>query len=171
MTKSSTVTVRETPVQSVSEAAASLVVRATTLTVDTRERVELIDLTGHVMAFARASGVREGTLSIFSLHTTCSVFINETQNALYADIKAFLEQVVAREGNWKHNDPDHSDCDRSNADSHLRAMLLGHSLTLQVTAGEIVLGQWQRVLLAELDGPRERTVRLQVMGTSGNADC
>ena len=141
-----------------------LVVRARTLTVETRERIELIDLTEHVTSLARASGVREGTLNVFSLHTTCSVFINETQNALHADIKSFLEQVVARGANWKHNDPKHSDCDRMNADSHLRAMLLGHSLTLQVTGAEAVLGQWQRVLLAELDGPRARSVRLQAMG-------
>jgi thiamine phosphate synthase YjbQ (UPF0047 family) len=51
-----------------------------------------------------------------------------------------------------------------NADAHLRAMLPGHSLSLQVSGGEIVLGQWQRILMAELDGPRARTLRLQVMG-------
>ena len=51
-----------------------------------------------------------------------------------------------------------------NADSHLRAMLLGHSLTVQVSGGEVVLGQWQRVLLAELDGPRTRTLRLMALG-------
>ena len=71
-----------------------------------------------------------------------------------ADIKTFLEHIVARDAEWLHNDPAHSDCDRMNADSHLRAMLLGHSLTLQVSGGELVLGQWQRVLMAELDGPR-----------------
>jgi secondary thiamine-phosphate synthase enzyme len=51
-----------------------------------------------------------------------------------------------------------------NADAHLRAMILGHSLTLQVSGGEVVLGQWQRILMAELDGPRSRTLRLSVMG-------
>ena len=51
-----------------------------------------------------------------------------------------------------------------NADSHIRALLLGHSLTLQVSDGEIVLGQWQRILMGELDGPRARTLRLQVWG-------
>lgn len=164
MTKSSTVTVRATPVQSVADVVGGLTVRAQTLTAETRDRVELIDLTDTVMAFARASGVRAGTVTVFSLHTTCAVFINETQNALHADIRSFLEQVVAREGNWKHNDPAHSDCDRMNADSHLRAMLLGHSLTLPLTGGELVLGQWQRILLAELDGPRSRSVRVQAMG-------
>jgi secondary thiamine-phosphate synthase enzyme len=53
-----------------------------------------------------------------------------------------------------------------NADSHLRALLLGHSLTVQVSGGEVVLGQWQRLLLAELDGPRTRTLRLSFMGIS-----
>ena len=93
-------------------------------------------------------------------------FINEFQTALLTDIKAFLEQMVARDAEWLHNDPEHSDCDRMNADSHLRAMLLGHSLTLQVSGGEVVLGQWQRILMAELDGPRARTLRIQVLGSS-----
>jgi secondary thiamine-phosphate synthase enzyme len=51
-----------------------------------------------------------------------------------------------------------------NADAHLRAMLLGHSLTLQISGGDVVLGTWQRVLAAEMDGPRTRTVRVQLMG-------
>ena len=64
------------------------------------------------------------------------------------------------------NNPEHSDCDRMNADSHLRALLLGHSLTLQVSGGEVVLGQWQRILMAELDGPRARSLRIQIFGVS-----
>jgi secondary thiamine-phosphate synthase enzyme len=162
--KTSTVTVREEPVQSVSSAGGGLVVRAELLAVQTGERVELTDLTDRIMAFARGSGVREGMVSLCSLHTTCAVFINEAQTALHADIKRFLEMIVARDAEWMHNDPDHSDCDRFNADSHLRAMLLGHSLTLQISGGEVVLGQWQRVLMAELDGPRARSLRLQAMG-------
>jgi secondary thiamine-phosphate synthase enzyme len=85
------------------------------------------------------------------VHTTCSLFINEFQTALLSDIKHF-RQMVARDAEWMHNDPNHSDCDRMNADSHLRALLLGHNLTLQVSGGEVVLGQWQRILMAELDG-------------------
>ncbi len=85
---------------------------------------------------------------------------------MLADIKRFLEQIIARDGDWMHNDPAHSDCDRMNADSHLRTMLLGHSLTLQVSGGELVLGQWQRILVAELDGPRTRTIRAQLWGIS-----
>jgi len=145
-------------------AAGGFKVHAETVTVQTEQRVELVDLTERIMSYARATGIREGLGHIWSMHTTCAVFINEAQHALHADIKSFLEQMVARDAEWLHNDPDHSDCDRFNADSHLRAMLLGHHLTLQVTSGEIVLGQWQRILIAELDGPRARTLRVQVMG-------
>ena len=110
--------------------------------------------------------VESGLVSLWSMHTTCSVFINESQQALEVDIKAFLEHAVARGEYYRHNDPDHSDCDRQNADSHLRAMMLGHSVTMQISGGELVVGQWQRVLCGELDGPRTRTVRAQVMGIS-----
>lgn len=169
MSKSSTVTVRQTPVQAASATGGSLVVRAEAITVETNQRVELVDITDHLTAFVARSGVSEGVLSVWSLHTTCAVFINESQRALHADIVRALEQIIDRNSDWMHNDPEHSDCDRVNADAHLRAMLLGHSLTLQVSAGEPVLGQWQRVLAAELDGPRTRTIRLQIMGISGPA--
>ncbi len=165
MSKSSTVTVREAPVQPVASATAGgLVVHGETFVVQTAQRVEVVDLTDRIVELVRRVGAREGLVSLWALHTTCAVFINEYQNALLSDIKTFLERLVARDAGWMHNDPQHSDCERMNADSHLRTMLLGHSLTLQVSGGDVVLGQWQRVLLAELDGPRERTLRAQVWG-------
>lgn len=164
MTKSSTVNVRETPAQGIPSATGGLVVRADTLTIQTDQRVELADVTDRIQALTRESGVREGIVSLWSMHTTLAVFMNESQQALHADIKRLLEMMVARDADWMHNDPNHSDCDRLNADAHLRAMLLGHSLTLQVSGGSVVLGQWQRVLVAELDGPRARTLRVQLMG-------
>ncbi|MEO8075137.1 MAG: secondary thiamine-phosphate synthase enzyme YjbQ [Acidobacteriota bacterium] len=164
MTKSSTVNVRETHAEGRASASGGLVVKAEMLTVQTDERVELVDVTDRIAAVVREAGVREGTVSLWSMHTTFAVFMNEAQPALHADIKRLLETMVERDAEWLHNDPEHSDCDRFNADAHLRAMLLGHSLTLQVSGGEIVLGQWQRVLVAELDGPRARTLRIQIMG-------
>jgi len=167
MSKSSTVTVREKPVEEVASAkAGGLTIHGETIVISTDQRVELIDLTKQIMEFARKFNIKEGLVSLWSMHTTCTLFINEFQTALLTDIKRFLEQMVARDAEWLHNNPDHSDCDRFNADSHLRALLLGHSLTLQVSGGEIVLGQWQRILMAELDGPRARTLRIQLMGVS-----
>ena len=167
MSKNSTVTVREKPVERVASAAAGgLTIHGETFVVQTDQRVEVIDITNRVMEFVRRFNLSEGLVSIWSMHTTCTLFINEYQVALLADIKRFLEQMVARDAEYLHNDPNHSDCDRMNADSHLRAMLLGHNLTLQISGGEVVLGQWQRVLMAELDGPRARSLRVQIFGIS-----
>lgn len=166
MSKSSTVNDRNSSAAggAASAEGGGLVVRAEMLAIQTRERMELTDVTERLLAVTRASGVREGIVSVWSMHTTLAVFINESQKALHADIKRLLEMMVAQNNDWMHNDPHHSDCDRLNADAHLRAMLLGHSLTLQVSGGAVVLGQWQRVLVAELDGPRARTLRIQIMG-------
>jgi secondary thiamine-phosphate synthase enzyme len=167
MSKSSTVTLREKPVEDVASAkAAGLSIHGETFVVQTDQRVELVDLTNRVMEYVRRFNIREGLVSLWSMHTTCALFINEFQTALLSDIKQFLEQMVARDAEWLHNHPDHSDCDRQNADSHLRALLLGHNLTLQVSGGEVVLGQWQRILMAELDGPRARSLRIQIFGVT-----
>jgi secondary thiamine-phosphate synthase enzyme len=165
MSKSSTVTVREKPLEGVATASGGgLTIHGEMFIVPTDQRVEVVDLTDKVMEYARQFNIREGLVSLWSMHTTCTLFINEFQVALLSDIKRFLEQMVARDGEYMHNDPQHSDCDRMNADSHLRAMLLGHSLTLQISGGEVVLGQWQRILMAELDGPRARSLRIQIFG-------
>ena len=158
-------TVRERPVEDVTDAAAGgLTIHSETLTVQTDHRVELVDLTRLVMEVVARRHVLEGLVSLWSMHTTCALFINEFQTALLTDIKRFLERMVARDAAYVHNSPEHSDCDRMNADSHLRAMLLGHNMALQISGGEIVLGQWQRILMAELDGPRARSLRVQIVG-------
>ena len=136
-----------------------------TLSVSTGGRVELVNLTERLGAEVRASGVRDGLVLVSSLHTTLALFINEWQQALLDDIRSFIEQAVLREAYYKHNDPQFSDCDRSNADAHLRALLLGHHLVLPVQNGELMLGTFQSVILAELDGPRERSLQLQVLGS------
>ncbi len=143
----------------------ALRVRAETVKICTRERVQLLDLTPHVAECVRKSGVRNGIALVNSLHTTLALFINEFQAALLDDIRTFLEQVVIRGNYWRHNDPKFSDCDRANADAHLRAMLLGHSLAIPVRDSELVLGTFQSIILAELDGPRERALQVQILGT------
>ena len=140
--------------------------KAETLTVSTDKALQLFDLTDTVMARVKELGVREGTATLASLHTTCSLFVNESQAALREDMEQFLKHVVDTATPWLHNDPEHSDCERMNASAHLRALVLSSSVTLQISGGELVLGQWQRLLMAELDGPRSRTLRLQVMGVA-----
>jgi len=129
-------------------------------------REELLNLTPMIRDFVRSSGIRAGSLIVSSLHTTCAIFINEWQDALMHDFKAYLQSLIAKENYYRHNDPAWSDCDRHNADSHLRSLMLGANLSLQIADGDVVLGEWQSVIMAELDGPRERKVRLQAMGVA-----
>lgn len=146
------------------ERSASLQMYLETIIYKTRERLELINITKDVNEIVQKHGFRAGFVLVQSLHTTTAVFINEFQQALVDDMKSFLERLVGRFDYWRHNDPRISECFRKNADSHLRAMLLGHTLALPVANGELSIGNWQSVILAELDGPRERTVQIQVLG-------
>jgi secondary thiamine-phosphate synthase enzyme len=132
--------------------------------VQTTSREELQNLTGMVRDFVKGSGIRAGSVMISSLHTTSAIFINEWQDALLHDIKAYFASVINKDSYYRHNDPAWSDCDRRNADSHLRSMISGASLALQVSEGDVVLGEFQSIILAEFDGPRERTIRIQAMG-------
>ena len=135
-----------------------------TILIKTSDRTELVNLTDEIRRMFEATGVVDGYIQVSSLHTTAGLFINEWQDALLVDIKSMLEQIVPRENYYKHNDPEHSDCDRHNADSHLRNVVLGHSLSVPVAEGKLVLGQGQSVILAEFDGPNERKVFIQVFG-------
>lgn len=141
-----------------------MIIRSKTIQLDTRTQVQLFDLTQQVKEFVAESGVSNGMGVVSTLHTTTGVFYTETQAALWDDVDAFLRRVVADKTGYKHNDPVLSDCERKNAAAHLRAIMLGGSLALQVENGELVLGQFQRIIFAELDGPRPRSVRMQFMG-------
>src|SRR6202140_501933 len=94
----------------------------------TSERMQLINITDRINEIVRKSGVQDGLVHLQSLHTTTAVFINEWQDALLHDVKSFLDEIVCRENGWGHNDPEFSDCERQNADSHLRGMMMGQSL-------------------------------------------
>jgi len=130
----------------------------------TRHRFELINLTQQVEELVGSTGIRAGIAIVQSLHSTAAVFVNEWQEALLEDVRTLLEEVVNGDAPWRHNDPHYSDCDRGNAASHLRALLLGSSAMLAIRDGRLVRGEWQSIILAELDGPRTRSVSLQVLG-------
>jgi secondary thiamine-phosphate synthase enzyme len=130
----------------------------------TSDRMQLINITDRINEIVRKSGVQDGLVHLQSLHTTTAVFINEWQDALLHDVKSFLDEIVCRENGWRHNDPQFSDCERKNADSHMRGMLMGQSLCLQVRNSTVLLGTWQSIILAEFDGPRSRSMSIQVSG-------
>ena len=137
---------------------------STTIKIQTDGREDLYNLSETVRDFVKSAEIRAGMVMVSSLHTTCAIFINEWQDALVHDVKAYLSSLISKDNYYRHNDPAWSDCDRHNADAHLRSLMLGMNLTLQIAGSDLVLGEWQSVIMAELDGPRERTIRLQAMG-------
>ena len=130
----------------------------------TNDRLQLLNITDRINEIVRKSGIRDGLVHLQSLHTTSAVFINEWQDALLHDAKSFFEQIVNREQYYRHNDPEYSDCERKNADSHMRGMLMGPTLCLQVRNAAVLLGTWQSIIFAEFDGPRSRSLAVQVSG-------
>ncbi len=130
----------------------------------TSDRMQLLNITDRINDIVRKSGVRDGIVHLQSLHTTTALFINEWQDALLEDVKRFFEEVVDRNRYYRHNDPQYSDCERQNADSHIRGMLMGQTLSLQVRNASVLLGTWQCIILAEFDGPRNRSLAVQVCG-------
>ena len=139
-------------------------VASTTLLFATTERVELKGITDEIAAFVEQTPIRDGMDPISSIHTTTGLVLNEIEGALLSDMTTLFEQIVPRGVYYKHNDPLLTGCARKNADSHLRAMVVGHSISIPVEDGKLKLGTWQRVLLAEFDGPNSRKVHVQVMG-------
>jgi len=135
-----------------------------TLSVASGCKQEIMDLTGRIGEIAGNSGVESGFIGIYSQHTTAGVFVSEYQAALNDDILAFLGRVVEDGLPYKHNSPEFSDCERHNATSHLRGLLLGHGVQLPLSGFAPVLGRFQSVIFAELDGPRERTLQIQILG-------
>jgi len=143
----------------------TLCIKSHTMKVLTDRKLELYNITQKVKDFIKSASIRDGFLLITSAHTTTALFVNELQAALLDDVKTILRDWVCEDRNWRHNDPEFSDCERHNATSHLRAILLGNSSTLMIQDGEVTLGEWQNIIFAELDGPREREIRLQYIGT------
>jgi len=135
-----------------------------TLALKTTEKQQMINITSQVKEVVLDSGIRNGFIGLFSQHTTAALMVSEFQNALLDDIAGFLRHVVADDLPYRHNSPEFSDCDRKNAASHLRSMLFNNSVVLPVFDGELVLGQFQSVILAEMDGPRERSLKVQFLG-------
>jgi len=129
----------------------------TSLRIKTRARREMVNLTERLRAAVREAGCAEGMLLATVHHTTCALVINDAHSGWEEDMLAFLARLVPQlDFQHMHDGPEH-------AKSHLLGALLGPHLTIGIHDGEPVLGTWQSVFMVELEGPRERTVTLQVL--------
>ena len=133
--------------------------KARRLTVETGARCELVEVTAPVRAAIRASGITDGLAVIASVHTTAGVTVQENADPdVVHDLLRALADAVPEHppgGAWRHAE--------GNADAHVKAAMVGNSVTLVVEDGEPVLGTWQGVFLCEFDGPRTRTLRVRVV--------
>ena len=129
-----------------------------TFPVETRERTEVVDVTGLVEGAVRTSGVREGVAVVQTSHTTTAVVINEREGRLMQDLLDWAARMAPDGAGYHHDGTD------GNAHAHLRGIMLGASVSVPVTEGRLALGTWQSVLFVELDGPRSRRLHVQVLG-------
>lgn len=121
----------------------------------TAEREEMVDITDAVQEKVTAAGVRRGVVHLWSMHTTCGITVNEGADPdVQRDIVTTLRRLAPREGDYRHAE--------GNSDSHLKTLFVGPGETLLIDDGRLVLGTWQRVFLAEWDGPRTRHIAVLV---------
>jgi secondary thiamine-phosphate synthase enzyme len=132
------------------------------LTYDTTAKAEIRTITQDLNDMIRQSGVDNGTLLAYSLHTTLGMTIQETSEPfLCEDLVDFLTSLVPNDGlQYKHRCALHPSgaCveDRFNAPSHVRQLLTNQSLVLDIQGGHLTLGRWQDIALFEMDGPRQK---------------
>lgn len=138
------------------------------LVISTGKSFEARDITENIKDVLRESGIQEGMVTITSMHTTCALSVNENEERLFEDISNFFLSIAPADEPYKHNDlhlrVNIPADEPENAHSHLIAMMLGNSETVTVHNGDLVLGRYQSILLLEIDGPRERTLAVQVLG-------
>jgi secondary thiamine-phosphate synthase enzyme len=142
-------------------------VKAYRLQLRTGADVSLHDITAQIRSGVADSGIHNGFVTVTSQHTTTALGINEYEPRLIEDVKAFLKRLIPPRDTYLHNDIHLRDCppdEPQNAHSHLAAMLLGSSEVIALQSGALLLGQYQSVMLYELDGPRDRCVSVQVYG-------
>lgn len=128
---------------------------------ETKGNCDIVDITGKLEKILEKSKIKNGFLNIFIAGATGAVTTIEYEPGLVSDFKNLLKKLAPEAGEYGHNKT-HSD---SNAHSHLRASLLGPSLTVPVDEGKMVLGVWQQVIFVDMDNrPRKREVLVKIIG-------
>jgi len=122
---------------------------ALTLSITTRNRSEMIDITSQIEEELHKSGLKDGVCFLFVPHTTAGITINESADPNVAtDIQAMLNELIPWEGPFKHLE--------GNSAAHIKSSLIGNSVMVFVESGHLKLGTWQGIFFCEFDGPRSR---------------
>jgi secondary thiamine-phosphate synthase enzyme len=135
--------------------------------ISTEQGINIHNITPEIQDLINSTSIQNGQALIFSRHTTTALAINENEERLLEDIKVFLRKLAPESERYLHNNlhlrvvPED---EPMNAHSHLMAMMLATSEVIPIVDGKLALGTWQSVLFFELDGPRKRTVFVQISG-------
>jgi secondary thiamine-phosphate synthase enzyme len=129
-----------------------------TLDVRSSARTQMIDITDEVRRAVASSGVNQGLVCVASPHTTAAVTVQENDDPdVKTDMLAHLARMVPKDPSFRHGE--------GNSDAHIKTSLVGPSVTIILDARQLVLGRWQAIFFCEFDGPRDRKVHVQVVGT------
>ena len=119
---------------------------------------EIVDITSKVEGIIAKAEVKEGMCFVYTRHSTCAMMINENYDPnILLDIMECLDKLIPQ-GKWRHDKVD------QNAAAHIKASIIGPSETIPIRNKKLVLGQWQSIMLADFDGPRQRKVVVEVIG-------
>lgn len=138
-----------------------MVINSTKIKIQTKGKDDVLDITSQVREFVSAAKIRNGLVTVFVSGSTASVTTIEYEPALVKDIKNLNEKLVPSNVSYAHDDT----WGDANGYAHLRASLIGPSLTIPIVEGELTLGTWQQVIVIDHDRcPRFREIILQVIG-------
>jgi secondary thiamine-phosphate synthase enzyme len=126
---------------------------------NTKKRQEFVRITDDIAAIVKKSGINDGMALVSAMHITAGVFVNDWEEGLIDDFQVWLEKLAPAGLNYKHHQTG-----EDNADAHLKRTLMGHQVTLPITAGKLDLGPWEQVFYAEFDGQRKKRVIVKVIG-------
>ena len=132
--------------------------------VQSRRKIEILDITNRVNEVVGHSEIKNGLISIWVPHTTAAIAVNEHDPDLWEDILATMERLVPIKGDYRHNAKYGWIPSEQNAHAHILNCLIKPSVTLPLENGRILLGTWQSILFIEMDGPQTRRVQVYVLG-------
>jgi secondary thiamine-phosphate synthase enzyme len=131
------------------------------VTLSTRGHGEVIDVTTNAQDAIRAAGLRDGLCTVFVAHSTCGVTTIEFEPGCNADLNQVFDEIVPANRPWEHNARNAD----TNGHSHVRAAMIGPSVTIPFTAGELCIGVWQKIVCIDFDDrPRSRRLVVQLLG-------
>ena len=129
------------------------------MTFHTKKRRDYLNITDELAAAVSESGIEEGLALVSAMHITASVYINDAENGLIADIDEWLDKLAPPRPDYRHHQTG-----EDNADAHLKNLLLHHQVLVPITAGRLTLGTWQQIFYAEFDGQRSKRVIIKIIG-------